>query len=143
MGAIITLRATSRILSILDVGVCMAPFHLFEDFLSGFAETFRSNFFGLIVYDDHSPNRLGDLGNHPIEQRAQKSAAPIAINGITVFLFCQKAETTKTVRAFNPPHRKRWRTDKLPLDGYLPISRLRRQPIRTQSGDRQPPTYFL
>ena len=74
------------------------------------------------------------MGNPFKKQGPQQSTALVAVNGVTVLLFRQKAKTTKTVRAFYPTHRERRRADELPMDGYLPISWLVRQPIGAQRG---------
>ena len=74
------------------------------------------------------------MGDSLKKQGPQNPTALVAINGVTVLLFSQKAKTTKTVRAFNPTHRERRRADELPMDGYLPISWLVRQPIGAQRG---------
>lgn len=131
MGA--TSAATTTALIFCHI-LASVPSHLAEYLECGLAKSFRSHFGGIVRHDNHCPNRLFYRRHHPKKQRSQNPATLIAVNRIAVFLFCQKAETTKTVRTVNPLHRQRWRADKLSLDGYLPVSGLRRQPIRTQSG---------
>ncbi len=140
MGAIST--ATRVCLTFCHI-LLLVPFHLVEYFLGRFAETFRRHFLGIVAHDNHRPHRLFDIRYNSKKQRAQDSTALVAVNRIAILLFGQEAETTKTVRSFNPSHAECRCTEELPLDGYLPVSRLIRQPIRTQSGYKPTPTYFL
>ena len=140
MGAIST--ATRVCLTFCHI-LLLVPFHLVEYFLGRFAETFRRHFLGIVAHDNHRPHRLFDIRYDSKKQRAQNSTALVAVNGVPVLLFGQEAETTKTVRSFNPSHAECRCTEKLPLDGYLPVSGLVWQPIRTQSGYKPTPTYFL
>ena len=122
---------------------CRTPFHFAEYLGRRFPKPLGSHRFGTIVHDDHRPHGLFYRGNHPEEERTQDPAATVAVNRIPVLLFGQKAKTTRTVRAFNPPHRQRRRADEFSLDGYLPVGWLIRQPVRTQCGHEATPTYFL
>ena len=115
------------------------PFHFPENLERRLTHTFRTHDLGIVAHDNHGPHRLLDMGNPLKKQGPQNPTALVAVNGVAVFLFCQKAETTKTVRTFYPTHRERRRADELSMDGYLPISWLVWQPIGAQSGDMPPP----
>ena len=121
---------TSLTLCIQAIG----PFHLLEHLERRLTHAFRRHDFGIVAHNDHGPHGLCNMGNPFKKQGPQNPTALVAVNSVTVLLFCQKAKTTKTVRAFNPTHRERWRADKFPMDGYLPISWLVRQPIGAQRG---------
>ena len=140
MGAI---RATTRAFLTFCHIRFLVPFHLVEYFLGGFAETLGSHFLGIVAHDNHRPDGLLDIRDNTIKQWSQDSTTLVAIHGIAVLLLSKEAETTKTVRTFNPTHTKRRCADELSLDGYLPVSGLIGQPIRTQSGYKPAPTYFL
>ena len=130
MGTINAPFKTSLTLCVQAIG----PFHFLEHLECRFAHAFRRHDLGIVAYNNHGPNWLCNMGNPFKKQGPQESAAFIAVNGVAVLLFRQKAKTTKTVRAFDPTHRERRRADKLPMDGYLPISWLVRQPIGAQRG---------
>ena len=140
MGAIST--ATRACLTFCHI-LLLVPFHLVENFLGRFAETLGRHFLGIVAYDNHRPYGLLDIRDNTIKQRTQKPTALVTIHRIAVLFLRKKTKTTKTVRSFNPSHAKSGCADELSLDGYLPISGLVRQPIRTQSGYKPTPTYFL
>ena len=114
-----------------------------ENFLGRFTETLGRHFLGIVAHDNHRPDGLLDIRDNTIKQWSQEPTTLIAIHSIAVLFLRKEAETTKTVRTFNPTHTKRRCADELSLDGYLPVSGLIGQPIRTQSGYKPAPTYFL
>ena len=97
----------------------LGPFHFLENLERRFAHARRGHDLGIVAHDNHRPHGLCDMGNPFKKEGPQQSTALVAVNGIAIFLFSQKTETTKTVRA---------------MDGYLPISWLVRQPIGAQRG---------
>ena len=140
MGAIST--ATRACLTFCHI-LLLVPFHLVKNFLGRFAETLGRHFLGIVAHNNHRPYGLLDIRDNTIKQRAQKPTALVTVHRIAVLFLREEAKTTKTVRTFNPSHAKSGCADELSLDGYLPISGLVRQPIRTQSGYKPTPTYFL
>ena len=139
MGAIST--ATKACLTFCHIR--FVPFHLVENLLGRLAETLGRHFLGIVAHDDHRPDGLFDIRDNTIKQWPQNPTTLVAIHGVAVLLLGKEAETTKTVRSFNPSHAECRCAEELPLDGYLPVSGLIGQPIRTQSGYKPAPTYFL
>jgi hypothetical protein len=65
MGAI--KAATRAFLSFCHIRL-LVPFHLVENFLGGFTETFRGHFLGIVAHDNHCPDGLFDIRDNTIKQ---------------------------------------------------------------------------
>ena len=105
MGATSTATtAFSSFASIFAPGTLVHPLHLAENLEGGLPQLLGGQFLLTDGHHHHGPNGLLDAWNHSKKQRPQNPPALVAVNGVTVFLFRQKAETTKTVRALYPTH---------------------------------------